>query len=296
MIETLRGRPNQGLPSADSLETTGARTPADALGKTKRMSQSETGGQEPTDCPTCGDTFDSTHGMRIHHSRVHGVSIAYTDRECEYCGRLFTVKRSEVKRGNGRFCSSECFGKQNFDGDTLERECVACGEAFMARKARVDRGEARYCSMVCYHGDRDSKGDAPRTCKQCGEEFTVPATQLDHRPARFCSLDCSGAWTSEHRTGEDHHLWEGGRAPYGRGWNEQKKEEVRDRDGRQCQRCGMDEAEHMEIYGQKLDVHHLVPAREFDDPEERNAKENLVTLCRGCHPKWEGIPLRPEVI
>jgi 5-methylcytosine-specific restriction endonuclease McrA len=52
----------------------------------------------------------------------------------------------------------------------------------------------------------------------------------------------------------------------------------------------------LEQFGAKLDVHHIKPAQAFDDPTARNAMENLVTLCRSCHKKWEGIPLRPEVI
>lgn len=147
--------------------------------------------------------------------------------------------------------------------------------------------------MACYHGDRESQGTVTRTCKQCGDEFTTDATQLDHRPVKFCSPDCWGDWVSENRIGENHHLWKGGQEPYGEGWNDRKKEAVRDRDDRRCQGCGMEEAEHIEIYGQKLQVHHITPARKFDNPDDRNAEDNLTTLCIPCHHKWEGIPLRP---
>jgi len=42
-------------------------------------------------------------------------------------------------------------------------------------------------------------------------------------------------------------------------------------------------------------VHHKTPAREVDDPEKRNAMNNLVTLCAACHQKWEKLyPLIPE--
>lgn len=152
MTGTLTFRPNQGLTSADSVKPTGEQTPADALGVTKRMHNldDETNQSDGAECPTCGDTFDKKHGMRVHHSRVHGESIAYTERECEYCGDTFTVKKSYIERGDGRFCSQHCFGKQNFDGDTLERECELCGKPFMARKARVDAGGAKYCSGACY--------------------------------------------------------------------------------------------------------------------------------------------------
>jgi len=87
---------------------------------------------------------------------------------------------------------------------------------------------------------------------------------------------------------------------YGPGWNTKKKETVRERDDYTCQdpRCSVTQTEHIEKYGKKLHVHHLRKARDVDDPKERNAKENLITLCRGCHPRWEKMAdarLVPEV-
>lgn len=46
----------------------------------------------------------------------------------------------------------------------------------------------------------------------------------------------------------------------------------------------------------KLDVHHIMKARDFDNDAERNAESNLVGLCRSCHSTWEKMsPLRPQV-
>lgn len=106
-------------------------------------------------------------------------------------------------------------------------------------------------------------------------------------------------------TGEDHPLWKGGTFPYGSGWTDTKKEQVRERDGRECQHCGRGEEEHMELTGMKHSVHHIQKARAVDDPSQRNSMENLVTLCRiapqngdkPCHDMWEEMsPLRPDTI
>jgi predicted HNH restriction endonuclease len=56
----------------------------------------------------------------------------------------------------------------------------------------------------------------------------------------------------------------------------------------------MAKADHLTEYGERLHVHHIIPARQFDDPEPRNAMGNLITLCREDHAKWEGVPLRPH--
>ena len=113
-----------------------------------------------------------------------------------------------------------------------------------------------------------------------------------------CSGRTVGRWLKKHgietrdssfRPGSENVSWNGGTAPYGPGWNKRKKRQVRTRDGHKCVDCGMTQAEHKDRHGQKLHVHHLRKARDVDDPEERNAPENLVTLCRDCHHRWEQI-------
>lgn len=76
---------------------------------------------------------------------------------------------------------------------------------------------------------------------------------------------------------------------YGDGWDEKKREEVRERDGYECQHsgCEITGQEHKDRFGERLTVHHLVPANEFDTPRFRNDVRNLVTLCRLHHRTWE---------
>jgi len=98
--------------------------------------------------------------------------------------------------------------------------------------------------------------------------------------------------------GENHPHWNGGFEPYGTGWNEKKKQQVRKRDGYKCVDCGTTQPEHKAEHSERLHVHHLIKARDVDDPEERNALENLVTLCRDCHREWERVAeagIRPQI-
>jgi len=99
-------------------------------------------------------------------------------------------------------------------------------------------------------------------------------------------------------SGNGHPNWNGGPQTYGPGWNASKRRQVRERDGHRCQDCGTTQAEHKAEYDQKLHVHHLIKARDIDDPEERNAPENLITLCRDCHQRWERLSeagIRPQI-
>jgi transposase-like protein len=128
-----------------------------------------------------------------------------------------------------------------------------------------------------------------------------------------CSLSAVWRWLDQHEidtrepssndglSGEDHAQWKGGKFPYGPGWTEQKRCAVRERDNYCCQdpNCAVTQEQHFDEYGERLHVHHLHKARNIDDPEDRNAKENLITLCRGCHARWEKMAdagLVPEVV
>lgn len=94
--------------------------------------------------------------------------------------------------------------------------------------------------------------------------------------------------------GQDHYLWTEDSDPrYGKSWSKQR-ERCLDRDSHKCQRCGITSEEHQETVGVDLHVHHITPAREFDDHKERNKLSNLVTLCASCHIKWERMPVRPQ--
>lgn len=116
-----------------------------------------------------------------------------------------------------------------------------------------------------------------------------------------CSPGYAGDYLRRHgitdyaMNGSDHPRWSGGEYAYGAGWSEGKRESVRERDDRRCRVCAMTEAEHEEWTDARLHVHHIRKARNVDEPEIRNAMENLITLCASCHVKADEIaPELPE--
>jgi transposase/5-methylcytosine-specific restriction endonuclease McrA len=99
-------------------------------------------------------------------------------------------------------------------------------------------------------------------------------------------------------TGAENENWTGGYFPYGSGWNQTKKQKVRAIDNHQCVSCGMTQSHHQLEHDCKLHVHHLLKARSVDDPQKRNAVDNLVTLCYSCHAKWEQMSvmrIKPQI-
>jgi len=104
------------------------------------------------------------------------------------------------------------------------------------------------------------------------------------RKAGFEPRDSGG------QSGELNPNWEGGYEPYyGANWYE-KRQAARERDGYECVACGMSDKEHGEKYGWELEVHHITPIREFENPENANTLENLITLCRPHHRQYESLP------
>lgn len=134
-------------------------------------------------------------------------------------------------------------------------------------------------------------------------------TQTDIADECGCQIELVRRWLDRHQidtqsvrdfSGENNPNWAGGDVTYGPGWDESKRREVRKRDGHTCQdpACSVTQDGHLVQYDQKLHVHHLIKARDIDDPEERNAPENLITLCRDCHQRWERLSeagIRPQI-
>lgn len=252
------------------------------------------------ECPTCGETYKNEAGMKIHHKRIHGESISGVLSECEVCGEEFRHDPLDA----GRFCDFDCYAewqsqtKMGEGRDRVNLTCEVCGDTFEVIRSRKD--DARFCSYECM-GEWQSEArcgeDHPRyveevevECDWCGNPLTRLPSYVDMYEHVFCGHECYAEYMSEYRVGEDHPLWKPDSNPqYGPGWNEKKKERVRERDNRECQVCG-DESS-----GEKLNVHHIQQARTFDDPEKRNAMENLIALCRACHQRVEKFaPLLPQ--
>lgn len=123
-------------------------------------------------------------------------------------------------------------------------------------------------------------------------------------------LDCDDKtvlnWTQRHGIktrhaghaslpGEENPNWRGGERPqrdYGKNWETQRQKALK-RDGYECRACGMPQEEHLETFGKGLDVHHVIPLAEFEDPEAANDIGNLVTACKSCHRTFEHLPIFP---
>jgi hypothetical protein len=181
-------------------------------------------------------------------------------------------------------------------GKRITQTCEICGDGFKVTPSNTER---RFCGMECFAEHRRGKyteSDHPRwkerverECHYCSEGMEVAPWYSEKFERVYCSDNCRFTAISEQYDGD-------GRFEYGEGWNEEKRETVREKYDKECQSCGIAQEKVVQITGRKLSVHHIRPAKEFDNPERRNAVDNLVPLCNTCHQKWEGIPLRPSLV
>lgn len=234
---------------------------------------------------------------------------------CAHCGVSFSHPRHSVF-----YCSRECryaaqaektgpasprFGKRR--GET--RSCVVCGTTFYVYPSQL-KSPLRtnlYCSHKCkgvrvseiHTGKVVSEAQKlkqsakmkgrPRPdrikppielkCRRCGETFYLPGRYTFRASvAKFCGTACWYDHLREHP--EDGGCYKGGYQPYyGPNWREQARL-ARERDGHRCFDCGKHQKRPL------LDVHHLHPFRLYQgDYVSGNALDNIVTLCKSCHPK-----------
>jgi len=264
-------------------------TPADALGKTKRMSQSESEGQESYECPTCGKSLSSEQGLKTHHSMVHGESIAGEECECVACGDTFRVPPSDAE--GRKYCSEECMAEDYERQVTLT--CEVCGGEYSVNPAREET--SRFCSRECSVSQlaEERRKRVTVECAACGDPFEKRICEEEQSKAHFCDHDCYGEWISENQSGKDSVHWKGGYSKYrGTDWPALREKALQADDYR-CQGCGRRDDDHRTEHGVGLHVHHIRPVTEFEEPADADTVDNLVPLCRDCHTEWEGIPLRP---
>jgi len=167
------------------------------------------------------DDFTTERGMKIHHSRVHGESIAGVRVECAWCGKDKRVDNHLTDRNERFFCGSGCKGawqSENISGEEhhcwkplVMIECEACGEGFEVEAHAADG--RRFCSNQCGGlAGKDNPmwdgGKEATECDHCSSVYHVDPCDVDG--TRFCSEKCKHQWQSEHLVGAATHNWKGG--------------------------------------------------------------------------------------
>lgn len=154
----------------------------------------------------------------------------------------------------------------------ITRRCERCESEFDVWPSRVKHGRGRHCSPACqYAAIKDRPGAAVECiCVGCGQSFMRAKSPSKKGGGKYCNRACRDAhWKGSLNPNFQDGLSISSRGPH---WAKIKRD-VRRRDGC-CRSCG---------HVGRLDVHHIVPFRMFDDHRDANQLDNLVALCRPCH-------------
>lgn len=228
-------------------------------------------------CPTCDrDNFKSKRGMKLHHSMVHGKSIAMSTVECDNCGDCFTEEDNKVEKYDKHFCSNICQGEHKSKTQTSEIQCDNCKSLFKIKNNRINK-EENFCSRSCSGEYRTKQSTSTVECDECDALFTIRNCKMEKHDLHFCSNSCNSNYFTE----ENHPNWTGGfNKHYGSTWR-RKREIVLELDNHKCRLCNGET--------NRLNIHHIIPKRKFDNVNDAHYKENLVTLCHDCHPQIESL-------
>lgn len=199
-------------------------------------------------CLWCKSPFYDPHKRTMSCSlECRGMlNRKYPDYTCKYCGTTF---RKKHKGNKGMYCSRTCFHKweTTFNKRRTEVTCSCCGKKYERKNALI----------------RDGVNGEPR------KDF-------------FCSRECQSAWRIGRFTKELHPNYLGGKRTgeyRGREWRTVVRQLILEKFKCTCQKCLIAYWDNTSY----LDVHHIVPYRNFSNPIEANNINNLTILCKKCH-------------
>lgn len=156
-------------------------------------------------CPKCGEGYTNEKGVKFHHARKHGESIAKTDIYCERCGDFY---------------------KSVYDSNSESyTHCDACRDLVKSERMEGESNPQHGTGEVIEY-----------ECAHCGKHNERLASDY---VTVYCDMDCRDA----HQRGENHGNWKGGESYYyGPNW-ENQREACLERDNYRCQGCGISNEE-----------------------------------------------------
>lgn len=96
-------------------------------------------------CPECHKEFPIPPSREAKYTfcSIECKRHATPRRQCDKCGKEFTVKKSKVDTGRGKYCSKACWSER---ANWKISECPICH-----KKTRVrENDKRRYCSYKCH--------------------------------------------------------------------------------------------------------------------------------------------------
>lgn len=123
------------------------------------------------ECPSCDDVFPSDLGMKIHHTRIHGKSLAKprkrdrrdtpNEYKCTECGAVFDT-HNELG-GHMFHCKRNC--------EETEVDCPSCNRSFKSRLALGTHHGKTHGESLKEYELRTADTSGMIECPVCGRSF-----------------------------------------------------------------------------------------------------------------------------
>lgn len=203
--------------------------------------------------------------------------------KCNQCGE--TLQRSKSRAKGNNFCDRQCLSNWH-RSNRADVDCENCGEQLSVQQSKAELYDKHFCSNDCqgeWYSANKSGENNPRTGKERPEHSKRMTG--DNNPAKREDIKEKLAKIKSRLTGEDAPNWQGGKSfeEYPKEFNTRLKEDIRNRDDRECKLCGIKESQ----LEKRLAVHHI------DGDKTNCSKDNLIALCISCNRKVEGMDERP---
>ena len=160
-----------------------------------------------------------------------------------------------------------------------KKKCKNC-DRFVYKYSK--RGLCLSCGQKGQNNSNyNGRSERKNFCCDCGKEILLISIRC-----RSCSVKYEHLIRGYDWEGPNNGMWKGGHPfYYGPNWLEQRRL-TRLRDDNICQICGIT----LEELGRCMDVHHLIPFRNFnyicgknETYKDANDLNNLICLCHRCH-------------
>ena len=210
---------------------------------------------------------------------------------CIICHKEFYVIPCRKHR---KCCSRKCFKKRCLEyrnTSKVEITCLWCKNIFEVLPSL--KNNRKFCSLSCASNYNQKDGswnkgipvtEEIKTKIGLGVKKSRPKDWINPSTRPEIRKKISRTMLKEGTTkGENNGRYIDGKChyPYSEEFTEDLKEQIRNRDNRECQLCHKTEQELLG-YRKKLDVHHI------DYNKMNCSEENLLSLCNSCHMKLHG--------
>jgi len=213
-------------------------------------------------------------------------------RNCLYCGKEREYYPSQIKNGQGKYCSASCKGKYEGGGRIGDYTSERYSKIKEVKRANLlEKYPNLYNKEYLHLRYHEQMFSIKELADDIGCSISAIQNafkELDIKTRDLKASKNTDRYLDKYR-GENNWWWSGGTVQYrGKNWRKQSRL-ARERDRDTCQRCGKTK----EQVGKNLDVHHISPHILSND----NSLENLITYCPSCHKivEWEWRQVNPEL-